>query len=145
MNPGTPHAAGEVFLQTLKSNAKKVFLRIAWGVFAWVFLRIDRGFCLGISAYFCGFLLSKNASPVPWCLFIVKPKNKETLSSPGRFGFLTEPTQSVLLILNFTIIVDFTISFRDFLDFRSESRDRIRNRSSFYSCKSLPGKIFFFT
>ena len=34
---------------------------------------------------------------------IVKPKNKETLSSPGRFSFLTEPTQSVLLILNFTI------------------------------------------
>ena len=28
----------------------------AWGVFAWVFLRIDRGLCLGISAYFCGFL-----------------------------------------------------------------------------------------
>ena len=24
-------------------------------------------------------------------LFIVNPKNKETLSSPGRFGFLTEP------------------------------------------------------
>ena len=23
--------------------------------------------------------------------FIVDPKNKETLSSPGRFGFLTEP------------------------------------------------------
>ena len=37
------------------------------------------------------------------CLFIVTSKNKETLSSPGRFGFLTEPTQSVLLILNFTI------------------------------------------
>ena len=36
--------------------------------------------------------------------FIVKPKNKETLSSPGRFGFLTEPAQSVLLILNFTLV-----------------------------------------
>ena len=24
-------------------------------------------------------------------LFIVKPKDKETLSSPSRFGFLTEP------------------------------------------------------
>ena len=34
---------------------------------------------------------------------IVNRKNKETLSSPGRFGFLTEPAQSVLLILNFTI------------------------------------------
>ena len=34
---------------------------------------------------------------------IVNRKNKETLSSPGRFGFLTEPAQGVLLILNFTI------------------------------------------
>ena len=32
----------------------------------------------------------------------MKPKNKITLSSPGRFGFLTEPAQSILLILNFT-------------------------------------------
>ena len=35
---------------------------------------------------------------------IVKPKNKETLSSPGRRGFLTSPVHSVQLILNFTII-----------------------------------------
>ncbi len=35
----------------------------------------------------------------------MKPKNKETLSSPGRFGFLTEPMQSVPLILNFTIVL----------------------------------------
>ena len=34
---------------------------------------------------------------------IVDPKNKWTLSAPGRFGFLTEPAQDVLLILNFTI------------------------------------------
>ena len=34
---------------------------------------------------------------------IVKPKNKETLSSPGRRGFLTSPVHSVQLILNFTI------------------------------------------
>ena len=34
---------------------------------------------------------------------IGNPKNKETLSSTGRFGFLTEPTQSVPLILKFTI------------------------------------------
>ena len=45
------------------------------------------------------------------CLHIVKYKNKETLSPPGRFGFLTEPTQSVLLILNFTIFLNFTIKF----------------------------------
>ena len=38
-----------VFLRTLKSNAKKVF---AWGVFAWVFLRIAWVF-LRISAYCC--------------------------------------------------------------------------------------------
>ena len=37
---------------------------------------------------------------------IVNRKNKETLSSPGRFGFLTEPAQDVLLILNFTINFD---------------------------------------
>jgi len=35
--------------------------------------------------------------------FIVDPKNKWTLSAPGRFGFLTEPAQDVQLILNFTI------------------------------------------
>ena len=34
---------------------------------------------------------------------IVKPKNKETLSSPGRRGFLTSPVHSAQLILNFTI------------------------------------------
>ena len=38
---------------------------------------------------------------------IVNPKNKDTLSSPGRFGFLTEPVWSVLLILNFTINFSF--------------------------------------
>ena len=33
----------------------------------------------------------------------MKPKNKETLSSPGRRGFLTSPVHSAQLILNFTI------------------------------------------
>ena len=40
-----------------------VFLRIAWGVFAGVFLRIDRGFCLGVSAYFCVFLRISSSTP----------------------------------------------------------------------------------
>ena len=45
---------------------------------------------------------------------IVNRKNKETLSSPGRFGFLTEPAQRVLLILNFTINNKFRFSdFRE--------------------------------
>ena len=39
----------------------------------------------------------------PKYVITVKSKNKEPLSSPGRFGFLTEPVRSVLLILNFTI------------------------------------------
>ena len=39
----------------------------------------------------------------PQGIIIVDPKNKWTLSAPGRFGFLTEPAQDVLLILNFTI------------------------------------------
>ena len=42
-------------------------------------------------------------------VFIVNRKNKETLSSPGRFGFLTEPAQGVLLILNFTIVHNFLL------------------------------------
>ena len=37
-----------VFLRTLKSNAKKVF---AWGVFAWVFLRIAWAFLRIVAGY----------------------------------------------------------------------------------------------
>ena len=45
---------------------------------------------------------------------IVKPKNKETLSSPGRRGFLTSPVHSAQLILNFTIVLN---KFSDCLNF----------------------------
>ena len=48
-------------------------------------------------------------------------KNKETLSSPGRFGFLTEPMQTVLLILNFTIVFVISSIFRGNRGVESES------------------------
>ena len=60
-----PPACGGVFLQTLKSNAKKVFLMggcipqevSLLGVFAWVFLRISVDFPL--LKCFCGFPLGE--------------------------------------------------------------------------------------
>ena len=62
-------------------------------------------------------------------------KNKETLSSPGRFGFLTEPTQSVLLILNFTIIGEITthiIRSTNYINWTGQLDERITTSATGY-------------
>ena len=66
---GFTHFTGRFGLQPNRirrgniENFKTLFSPVgvfAWGVFAWVFLRIAWGICLGVSADFCGFPLRLN-------------------------------------------------------------------------------------